>query len=631
MDQDVDARDGGTVEPEPAAAVTEGLQLVSAADLLALAEVPLADATTVSFSSMSALYRNAAMAAEAAGDGRALSVYRLLREITQMNFKPEDRAEPYGPISASPLEDWRTMIPDDLRGAQAAVLAEVAPSIKNPGLRALLADIAWLNNRHLAETALLAISSFSESVALVSQGQATLFLKDEKASGPTGVAMLSRACQIARRTGWKEPAGPQLKELIGTVVQHTFDEADAGGFLRIGELSVDYGISDAIDLARRAEAIAQSAAVNPETSRLLWELAARAFRQAEVKDESDRCLRQAAECYVTMAAAADSRGMTAAHWLMKAVKALRHLPGTQERRSEIEKLVREAQGFIADEMRPISAEMDITAIADDTRKTFAGLTLAQAIAVFASLDRSPSVNDLRSDVLKQAEDNPLSALIGMTIHDDEGKVVSQSPGLSAGEEHDASAIQHLIARHESSRRRITVAGAIEPARMVINQEHALSERHFLVLAEMSAFVPAGYEHIFAAGFARFFGGDLISALLILTPQLENSLRHLLKLAAVDTSAIKSDMTQENRILSVMLSRDRSALEKIWGPEIVFEIENLFDFRGGPALRHQVAHGLASTGDCHSPNAIYACWFIFRLCCIPLFRSWQRVVERYADL
>ena len=95
---------------------------------------------------------------------------------------------------------------------------------------------------------------------------------------------------------------------------------------------------------------------------------------------------------------------------------------------------------------------------------------------------------------------------------------------------------------------------------------------------MSPFVPGDRVELFTTGFVRFFGGDFISALHILVPQLENSLRHILKQAGVEPSAIWSDMTQENRTLSVMLDKDRDALEGIFGSAIVFEIENLLDFR-----------------------------------------------------
>jgi hypothetical protein len=218
----------------------------------------------------------------------------------------------------------------------------------------------------------------------------------------------------------------------------------------------------------------------------------------------------------------------------------------------------------------------------------------------------------------------------MAIHDAEGKLIAKSPGL-LGEDADETAMRHLIARHEGFRRQTTASGMIEPARRFIMSEHPLHTRHFLPIAQFSPFVPAGHEDIFALGFARFFGGDLISALHVLIPQLENSLRHVLKQAAIDTSSIQSDMTQENRTISVMLEKDRVVLEKIFGPNIVFEIENLFDFRAGPAIRHDLAHGLLSANACQGPDAIFACWFIFRLCCLPLFPHWNEVAAVYAHL
>jgi hypothetical protein len=91
------------------------------------------------------------------------------------------------------------------------------------------------------------------------------------------------------------------------------------------------------------------------------------------------------------------------------------------------------------------------------------------------------------------------------------------------------------------------------------------------------------------------------------------------------------MTQESRTISVMLEKDRSALEGIFGKAIVFEIENIFDYRGGPSLRHYAAHGLLTSNAFQQSDAIYACWFIFRLCCVPLFRHWDSLTKVYESL
>lgn len=614
--------------PDEAEAQPSGIARVTAEDFTAGCEAPIAASRKVDCKCLGSLYQEAAQEAEAAGDERAARVYRLLAAVTQIHFKPSDKAEPYGPMLV--MGERRSLIPSDLRGTQSAVFAAVAPGISNPGLRARLADIAWLNDRKQAVMAQLAINSYCAVVQAVIDDKAEFYFEDAKATSHNGAQFLRRACQIANVTGWKEPEASTLKGMIATLSESAINERDARGFLIMGELDADYRITEPQLMAERAETLVQSAELDPDTARNMWELAARAHRQDGNDAKSNRCLTSAAECYVRMAEAASLKGMTASSWLMDAIKALRSIPGTKDRRAELEVKLREAQASIGDEMGSVSTQIDISDLVDHARKAVGGLTLAQALFEFANLERSPAPEQLREDAIKQAEENPLSSITPMSIHDDEGKVVAKSPGLGGGDE-DETAMRHQIARGEGFRRQIAVSGMIEPARRTIMAEHPLEERDLLPLAKFSPFVPPGYEHIFALGFARFFGGDYISALHILVPQLENSLRYVLKQAAIDTSSMQSDMTQKNRTLSVILGKDRTALEKIFGPAITLEIENLFDFEGGPSLRHQLAHGLLSAGECHSYDSIYACWFIFRLCCLPLFRHWQQVADAYGRM
>ena len=556
-------------------------------------------------------------------------VFRLLASVCIIHFKPHDTAEPYGPMGVFGTE--RTLIPSDLQGDQSTVFAEIVPDIRNPGLRARLADIAWINDRKLADLARQAIKAYCEAVQLVLDGKAELFPEERRACSNSGCNMLRRACQIAYAIGWKEPERSELKSLIKAVASDAFNLKDNRGFLNAGELCLDYSIEDPIILAENAEAMAALESKDPHDSQDLWKLAARGYQQAQKGADSNRCLIDAAECYVTIASAAGFKGMVAASCLMDAIKELRHIPNTRERRQELEAKLQSAQAGIPDEMGTISTEFDLTDLIDHARESVAGLTLAQAFGRFADLARSPEIAKLYDDVQKQAEENPLQSMMPTSIHDDEGKVVSESPGLAGGEEGDDIAIRHLISRNEGFRRQTAVSGLIEPARRLINSEHPIDQRCLHPIAVMSPFIPADRIDNFTLGFSRFFNGDFISALHILVPQLEHSLRHCLKQAGIDPSGIQSDMTQESRTLSTMLEKDRELLEKIFTPDIVFEIENIFDFRGGPVIRHELAHGLISGTACYRPDSIYACWFIFRLCYLPLFPHWQEVNDMHEKL
>ena len=72
----------------------------------------------------------------------------------------------------------------------------------------------------------------------------------------------------------------------------------------------------------------------------------------------------------------------------------------------------------------------------------------------------------------------------------------------------------------------------------------------------------------------------------------------------------------------MLESNRSDLEAVFGRDVIHDIDLLFNFRPGPAMRHELAHGKMPYTGFFEPDAIWGCWFIFNLTCRPLFRQWK---------
>ena len=618
MTEDADEEAQGTES-------TQSLTLITKDEFIAATfEDPIRDSNNVDCWTLADLYQTAAAKQRESGNESSARAFELLAAVTNIHFKPNDRAEPYGPLFV--MNGQRGIIPADLMGEQSNILSELVPDIKNPGLRARLADIAWINDRALPSMAQWAIGAYCEAVQLVFDGKAEFFNGDQFESDVDGCDMILRACQIARATGWKDPEASRLKELISSIVINVLNRGNSVHFERIGKICLQFGVGDSVEIARKAESWALSIGKHPQSSRDLLKLAASAYGRSGDDQGRDRCLAAAAECLVTMAETAGGRGMLAVSRLMDAIAELRRLPNTRDRRRELETELLEAQSGILDEMGSVSTEVDLTDLVTGARRRVAGMSLSQALGGFATLEKSPDPASLRKTAQEQANESPLSSIMPHQIVDEEGKRIATSPGFSGDEEGGAVTLRHIILRHEDIRRDLVSQGQIEPARQVIQMEHPLDRRDFFLIAEMSPFVPGSRANMFALGFARFFGGDFISAVHILVPQLENSLRHVLKQHGIGPSVIHNDMTQENRSLSGLLDNEREALEKIFGPAIVFEIDNLFNFRGGPALRNRVAHGLMSDDACHSAEVVYACWFVFHLCCRPLFRHWREVSE-----
>ena len=586
-------------------------------------EAPVRGSNKVDCWSLGSIY--AAAASEEHDNATAARVFRLLSDITNIHLKPGNQSEPYGPQFV--MEGKRSIIPADLRGDQSTIIAEIVPAIHNPGLRARLADIVWYNDRKLAAMAPQAIDAYCEAVQFVLDGKAEFFKDDRRASDKQGCEMLRRACQVAHATGWKDPEASRLTALVEAVIQDAVNRQDHRGFSNSVEIGLQFGIGDPATIASNAEAFATSNEMDPHWSHDLWELAARAHHASEGHKERDRCRVGAAESFVAIADAAGGEGMVAASAFMDAIKALRRLPDTRDRRLELEERLRYAQSSVRDEMGVVSTQIDLTEHIQHARRTVGEVSLAQALATFARLTASPDPDELRDQARQQAEENVLSALMPTTVVDEDGMVAARSPGHLGGGSDEESALRLDIVRNEGLRRHIDVQGLIEPARQLIQSEHPIDQRDLRPIVEMTPFVPADRVDLIATGFVRFFNGDFFSALHILMPQLENTLRHILKFAGANPSTIKSDMTQESRTLSVLLTKEREGLEGILGSAIVFEIENLFHLRAGPSVRHQMAHGLISSGECYESDSIYACWFIFRFCFLPLFSNWENVAER----
>lgn len=83
----------------------------------------------------------AATAPDEAGDAQRFRVLRLMAMLLGMHLRCESEGKAFGPQWQGP--DSRLAIPDDFRDAQAELLAEIAPTLEHPTVRARVADVAY--------------------------------------------------------------------------------------------------------------------------------------------------------------------------------------------------------------------------------------------------------------------------------------------------------------------------------------------------------------------------------------------------------------------------------------------------------------------------------------------------------
>lgn len=585
------------------------------------------DASHIDVFPLSHRFGKLAANADEAGDEQARKVFRLLEGICSFHFRVEDRGEPFGPMMV--MDGKRSMIPADCRGEQSRVLYEVLDDISHPGLRARVADTIWTNHPSLGHGAQVAIEAYVDCVEGVLAGTFKHRHETDADVAYETLRILKRAFQIAASANKNGEIPERAKRNLDDILAVSANALELTVFRRASELGLSYGVLDAASVASSTEVLIAAAPddTDPYFLQSAYSLAAEAHLRAGNGDASRECRLKAAEQYVALADIRKASAMVASSFLMDAIQALRRVKGTKERRKELERKLRELQADSLDEMGSFGTHIDLSDLATGTIKVFDPLTLPQMLAQLANLCRSPELEDLKAQALALAKDSPLSAIFAGAKLDNDGKVISRNPGLSGRAEPTDEWFKHRIAQAEGLRREVAINGQFEPVRHYMATHYALSERHFMVIAELSPFVPTGHEYIFALGFARLMQGDFVSAAHLLLPQLENSIRYVLKQHGEDASMIQADMIQEDRSLSVLLTAHRQTLEHILGESLIFEIDLLFNDRAGSALRHETAHGKLTAGHCHHSSVIYACWLIYRITCLPLLKEWHDLVGR----
>lgn len=561
----------------------------------------------------------AAENAEARGDGAALRGYQLLSILCTFHLHVEDQAEVWGPRWQG--SERRSYMASDFRGEQTAILADMAGTIPHPALRARVADVVWSNDRAQGAAGMLAVEAYCELIERRLDGSyVRQFAPD---SILDLVDWFHRALQIVAMSRKRGEMPDALQRVFEALYARTEAARQLVAFVKIARLGLQYGLTEWAKVAPDAEQLADQGAddPNPMAVQGAWDLAAQGY--AKLKDDAAkrRCQERSVDETLRMRKEVNSAAAQA-FWTRKAIGELRAAGGFKDRITKLRAELRELQDASLDEFGQFSIPIDLTEERQGTIEIFDGLTLPDILLQFALLSTSPKVDELRRQALESRKHSFFGSLFGASYSDHEGKTVAETPAMPFDGDPDEAWFKQQSLRYLDLWRHQIVEGFIEPARRTVMFRFPLEERHFGPIVSMSLFVPPGHEHLFALGFTRFWQGDYASAAHLLIPQLENSLRYVLLNANRESSKIKPDLLQEDRSLSGLLEWLRPELEEVFGADLIYEIDLLFNYKPGPALRHEMAHGKVSAGACYHTSAVYACWLLYQLTCLPLVRHWK---------
>lgn len=567
------------------------------------------------YSSMWQSLSAAAKTAIESGNASEGKVLWLLADACSMKLHESSTAEPFGPMMN--IGGNRSAIPEDFQ-TEIAFFAQIAPEIDDTWLKARIADLVWLlekprNPKH----ALMAIDAY-RMIPLNTE----TWLRG-------GRECWKRAINLARML--KVGAGERLSEMEADIIV-SFETAKAeDGFLALWladlleKNALGYNKRDSI--ATKLESLARESEAEGELfrARQFYEASANWFKRSEEPLKTVEMTACVAECWVKHAierlSSAQPSHMVAAFFYENAIQTYRSIPRkmraayrVDERIAELRMKLSESGQKSLEEMSLISSPaMDIKELIEQSQDAIRNKTMLDALATFANIYHGARVNKLKEFSEKILREHPLQSLMSSTHMSRDGRVIARRPGMGFGDvESDEykSTIWAEMVKHYTMELGIVVQGFILPAMGILSLEHRLSERDFVALANESPVVPKDRARIFGKGLFAGYDGDFISAIHILTPQIENMVRYHLKANGVKTTNIDAKGIENENGLSALV--ELTETEKIFGKNLSFELRALFCDALGPNLRNEIAHGLLDETHCQSTHVIYAWWFAFKL-------------------
>lgn len=531
---------------------------------------------------------------------------RFINAVLTMMLRPDQLAEPYGPLFE--MNGRRGYIPSDFDKEGLRSLEGWAQSLKDPELRARFLDVLWVQAR-----------CFTAAKGAVDAYIASALRLEHPEEWTSCHKRLERALRLAAGLG---KGGAELLALVLEAIEamvHRHQGKDPLYLtMALVQLLLEFKHGD----ANQYSAYARVAASSAEAGQAFWrakdyyQLAAECNRVAGDVDGETMALRSSAECLVKEAELAytqPGRGArTAAAILSDAVEAMRQIPDRRERATELHAQLISLQKEVVEELKEVSTSMDVSELVQGALDLVRGKSLRDAVFALCAMAKPPSIAKLLKQVRERARIEVLGSMAWCQVVNSRGQVVAIAPGLEAeGDDPSQPGLRWRMFSIASEGRSLTVQAMLNPARLEIYGVHSPNRQDIAGLIQHSPWIPPGHAESVVRALVAGFDGDMILVGHLVPPQLEAMIRYVVESRGGATSKLEPGGVQPERSLGPLLETPE-ALE-VFGADGVFELQDLFTEQLGTNLRNEVAHGLLDDSGFSSSDVLYAWWLLLRYC------------------
>ena len=555
---------------------------------------------------------DASFEALSSGDLEAGSRYRLLARILTPRFKLDNPQLPFEPMAEL----------DKLTDQEISYLKQLFPKISNDEIRARIADVLWVKTRYF-EGAKNAFHAYLLSALRLESNESSL-LSAERAE---------RAIQIAIQISnarYKRGATNYIEHLI----TRFRNSGHTGVLPRLMVLLQRQNVPAYWKYALLCQKLAEIAEDQGDwsTAHAYWVCKAQWHTRRNDRAGEHAAKYAAAETHVKRADSeltqTSSNYMLAAHYLKCAILELRELGDMRNRVSDLSIRLIQCERNIPDQMAVFTTEGSLEREPYNTkaREAVRGLSFDESFRRLAHLIAPPDMKHLANSAKSVANSSPLLHFMSRTAIDGDGRTVGRMPSaLSDNEKEVQKALESGMFEIAKYRRFELAVLILTPAVEEINNEHTPRIDDFLPMLVRSVFVPLRREIIFAKGLYAGLNGDYVTALHLLIPQIENSIRYILRLKGVIVSGINPEGIEDWYNLGTLLNLP--ATSEFFGPDLVFDMRGLLSERHGQNRRNALAHGYMNEHDFGHVDGIYIWWLTIHLCYLVVRKKNARTIGK----
>ncbi|WAC20897.1 DUF4209 domain-containing protein [Luteolibacter sp. SL250] len=536
-------------------------------------------------------------------------VYRFLGQISSMSLDAGSVDSPLGPAMVTTT--GRTTDVGDFDDVALSTIQGLMGKATIPALRARLGDIVWIRKKDHGGAMVAAVAYLEEFKML-----------DALNKWVWAITNLERGFSLARILGSKNPLFQDYVDFILNRLTELQNSCDDAFCARLLSMLVEQRSGDAKVLAQIAESIGTrlEQAASDFLARQYFDIAVSCFEWAKEDENARRIKRLKGDSLVRLAEKCVSNGQgyfSATHHLAVGIECLRQGRDEADRIQRLHKMLLDWQSKSLDEMQTHTHETNVSEMIEIAQKNVSGKSLQGAVFAMAMGHNPIDTEALRKRVLNQIDEFPMASIFDVTMMDSDGRVVANKQSVfNASEEHKEAAIEaemfHQAAQIDWSLRS---QAYIDVSRRQIWIEHRPTHKDLEFLVLQNPFIAPGHEALFLKGIVCGFRGEFDIAAHLLVPQIEESIRYVLRRAGHVTSKLDAKLIQQQRLLGTLLGMPETV--EIFGKNHVFELRGLLCEKFGYDLRNKLAHGFLTYNACWGADVINLWWLVLRFLCIPL--------------